>query len=266
VRRLSLVAELRRAIEQEELAVYYQPKAQLTDGEIIGVEALLRWRHPEHGMVPPDEFVAIAERTGLIGALTAFVLRSALSQCARWRREGHELCVAVNLSVRNLLDLNLPRDLGRMLALAGVEPGWLTLEVTESTIMDPRRGVQMLERLAAMGVRLSIDDFGTGYSSLAYLQRLPVHELKVDRAFVMGIGSDRNNAEIVRTIVDLGHNLGLSVVAEGVEDQVCWDALRAMGCDVAQGYALSRPIPVSAFDQWLQDRRNAAVRRLQGIR
>jgi EAL domain-containing protein (putative c-di-GMP-specific phosphodiesterase class I) len=132
--------------------------------------------------------------------------------------------------------------------------------------MDPRRGVEMLERLAAMGVRLSIDDFGTGYSSLAYLQRLPVHELKVDRTFVMGIGADRNNAAIVRTIVDLGHNLGLSVVAEGVEDQVCWDALRAMGCDVAQGYALSRPIPVSAFDQWLQDRRDAAVRPMQALR
>jgi diguanylate cyclase (GGDEF)-like protein len=255
VRRLSLAAELRQAIEREELQVYYQPKARLADGEIVGAEALLRWRHPEHGMVPPDEFVAIAERTGLIGALTAFVLRTAVDQCAIWRRDGNDLTVAVNLSVRNLLDLDLPGHLGRLLALSRVEPGTLTLEVTESTIMDPRRGIDMLERLAAMGVRLSIDDFGTGYSSLAYLQRLPVHELKVDRAFVMGIGADRNNAAIVRTIVDLGHNLGLSVVAEGVEDQVCWDALRAMGCDLAQGYALSRPIPPAAFDQWLRDRR-----------
>jgi diguanylate cyclase (GGDEF)-like protein len=265
LRRLSLAAELRQAIEQDQLAVYYQPKARLADGEIVGVEALVRWRHPEHGMVPPDEFVAIAERTGLIGALTAFVLRTAVEQCARWRREGHELSVAVNLSVRNLLDLDLPGYLGRLLALTRVEPSWITLEITESTIMDPRRGVDMLERLATMGVSLSIDDFGTGYSSLAYLQRLPVHELKVDRAFVMGIGTDRSNAAIVRTIVDLGHNLGLSVVAEGVEDQVCWDALRAMGCDIAQGYALSRPIPAATFDQWLHDRR-APVPPLQVIR
>jgi EAL domain-containing protein (putative c-di-GMP-specific phosphodiesterase class I) len=214
-------------------------------------------------MVPPDEFVAIAERTGLIGALTGFVLRTAVEQCARWRRDGNELSVAVNLSVRNLLDLDLPGFLDRLISLTRIDPAWLTLEVTESTIMDPRRGIDMLERLAAMGVRLSIDDFGTGYSSLAYLQRLPVHELKVDRAFVMGIGADRNNAAIVRTIVDLGHNLGLSVVAEGVEDQLCWDALRAMGCDIAQGYALSRPIPAATLDQWLQDRRTVAVPPLQ---
>jgi diguanylate cyclase (GGDEF)-like protein len=259
LRRLSLAAQLRRAIENEELMVYYQPKARLSDGEIIGVEALARWRHAEHGMVPPDEFVAIAERTGLIGPLTGFVLRTAVEQCAQWRRDGHELTVAVNLSVRNLLDLDLPAYVGRLLSLTRVEPSWLTLEITESTIMDTRRGVAALERLAGMGIRLAIDDFGTGYSSLSYLQQLPVHELKVDKSFVMGIGADRSNAAIVRTIVDLGHNLGLPVVAEGVEDQVCWDALRAMGCDVAQGYALSRPIPAATLEQWLEDRRVAAA-------
>jgi diguanylate cyclase len=244
--------------------VYYQPKARLSDGEIIGVEALARWRHVEHGMIPPDEFVAIAERTGLIGPLTGFVLRTAVEQCAQWHRAGYELSVAVNLSVLNLLDLDLPVYIGRLLALSRVDPRWLTLEITESTIMDTRRGVDALERLAGMGIRLAIDDFGTGYSSLSYLQQLPMHELKVDQSFVMGIGADRNNAAIVRTIVDLGHNLDLQVVAEGVEDQVCWDALRAMGCDTAQGYALSRPIPAATLEEWLRDRRTAAIRQGTG--
>jgi diguanylate cyclase (GGDEF)-like protein len=264
LRRLSLASQLRRAIENDELMVYYQPKARLSDGEIIGVEALARWRHEELGMVPPDEFVAIAERTGLIGPLTGFVLRTAIEQCAEWRRAGYDLSVAVNLSVRNLLDLDLPASIGRLLALSRVNPSCLILEITESTIMDTRRGVDALERLAGMGIHLAIDDFGTGYSSLSYLQELPVHELKVDKSFVMGIGVDRSNAAIVRTIVDLGHNLGLRVVAEGVEDQVCWDALRAMSCDIAQGYALSRPIPASALEDWLRDRRTAAIRQGTG--
>ncbi|MGZ4804383.1 MAG: putative bifunctional diguanylate cyclase/phosphodiesterase [Acidimicrobiia bacterium] len=260
LKRLSLASQLRRAIEEHELLVYYQPKARLSDGEIVAAEALVRWRHPEHGMIPPDEFVAIAERTGLIGDLTTFVLHAALEQCSRWRRSGRELSVAVNLSVRNLFDLDLPSQIGRILNAVGADPRWLTLEVTESTVMDPRRGIAALERLSGMGVQLAIDDFGTGYSSLSYLQRLPVHELKVDKSFVMGMGVDENNISIVRTIVDLGHNLGLRVVAEGVEDQIAWDTLRSMGCDVAQGYYLSRPIPAPKLDRWLGERQPVSPR------
>ncbi|MGZ6975874.1 MAG: EAL domain-containing protein, partial [Acidimicrobiia bacterium] len=177
-----------------------------------------------------------------------------------WRRSGRELSVAVNLSVRNLFDLDLPSQIGRILNAVGADPRWLTLEVTESTVMDPRRGIAALERLSGMGVQLAIDDFGTGYSSLSYLQRLPVHELKVDKSFVMGMGVDENNISIVRTIVDLGHNLGLRVVAEGVEDQIAWDTLRSMGCDVAQGYYLSRPIPAPKLDRWLGERQPVSPR------
>jgi diguanylate cyclase (GGDEF)-like protein len=262
VRRLELAGALRRAIDDGELMVYYQPKARLSDGAIIGAEALVRWQHPEYGMLPPDDFISIAERTGLIGALTNFVLRRAISQCRSWHARGWDLSVAVNLSVVGLIDLDLPESIDGMLRVAGLDPKYLTLEITESSIMDTGRTVAAIDRLARLGPRLSIDDFGTGYSSLSYLQKLPVHEVKVDKSFTMSMSANESDAAIVKSIVDLAHNLDLKVVAEGVEDRGSWQRLERMGCDIAQGYYLSRPIPPEAFDEWLTawpERRNELI-------
>jgi diguanylate cyclase (GGDEF)-like protein len=251
-RRLALAGELRQAIDSRQIVVYFQPKAALSDGRVFGVEALVRWRHPAHGFLPPDQFIPLAEHTGLITPLTAYVLRESLAQCARWREEGLDLSVAVNVAVRNLLDTDLVATVATLLAEHGIAAGHLTLEVTESSIMgDPERTITVLERLAALGVTISVDDFGTGYSSLAYLQRLPVHEVKVDKSFVFRMSNDPNDAAIVRSIVELGHTLGLTVVAEGVEDRMAWDRLAAMSCDVAQGYFLSRPVPAPEISAWL---------------
>ena len=251
VRRLELAGALRRAIDDGELMVYYQPKARLSDGAIIGAEALVRWQHPEYGMLPPDDFISIAERSGLIGSLTNFVLRRAIAQCRSWHARGWDLNVAVNLSVVGLIDVDLPEAIDGMLRVAGLDPSYLTMEITESSIMDTGRTVAAIERLARLGVRLSIDDFGTGYSSLSYLQKLPVHEVKVDKSFVMSMSNKPSDAAIVKSIVDLAHNLDLKTVAEGVEDSASWQRLERMGCDIAQGYYMSRPIPGDAFDEWL---------------
>ena len=255
-RRLALAGGLRQAIDDHDLVVHFQPKARLSDGQIIAAEALVRWRHRELGMIFPDEFIPIAEQTGLEPQLTAYVLRAALRQCAAWHRAGHHVGVAVNLAVRSLLDSQLPESVGRLIEESGVLPGHLTLEITESGVMaDPDRTIAVLDRLAALGLHISVDDFGTGYSSLSYLQRLPVHEVKIDKSFVFRMSTDSNDAVIVESIIDLGHKLGLSVVAEGVEDQICWDWLRTMGCDVAQGYHLTKPIPGTAMTEWLNARR-----------
>ncbi len=251
VRKLELAGALRRAIDDGELLVYYQPKARLCDGAIVGTEALVRWQHPEYGMLPPDEFISIAERSGLIGALTQFVLRRAIGQCRQWHAKGWDLGVAVNLSVVGLIDVELPELIDGMLRVAGLDPSYLTLEITESSIMDTGRTVAAIDRLARLGVRLSIDDFGTGYSSLSYLQRLPVHEVKVDKGFVMSMSDNESDAAIVKSIIDLAHNLSLKVVAEGVENRNSWERLDRMGCDIAQGYYLSRPIPPDVLDEWL---------------
>jgi diguanylate cyclase (GGDEF)-like protein len=251
VRRLELAGALRRAIDDGELMVYYQPKARLSDGAIIGAEALVRWQHPEYGMLPPDDFISIAERSGLIGSLTQFVVRRAISQCRAWHARGWDLSVAVNLSVVGLIDFDLPEAIDGMLRVAGLDPSYLTMEITESSIMDTGRTVAAIDRLARLGARLSIDDFGTGYSSLSYLQKLPVHEVKVDKSFVMSMSTNESDAAIVKSIIDLAHNLDLKVVAEGVEDRVSWQRLERMGCDIAQGYYLSRPVPPEAFDEWL---------------
>ena len=257
-RRLALAGELRHAIENGDVLVYHQPKARLADGLIVGTEALVRWRHPVQGFLPPDEFIPVAEHTGLISILTVHVLRSALAQCARWREMGHDLGVAVNLAVRSLLDADLPEVVTDLLRELNVPAGHLTLELTESGIMaDPVRTISVLERFAEIGVQLSVDDFGTGYSSLAYLQRLPVNEVKVDQSFVYRMATDPNDAMIVQSIIELGHNLALSVAAEGVENQVSWDRLRAMSCDVAQGYHLSRPAPADEVTRWLDARARA---------
>jgi diguanylate cyclase (GGDEF)-like protein len=241
--RLTLAGELRRAIEGDELVVHFQPKAELDSGRIVGAEALVRWQHPERGLIPPDEFVPIAERTGLIKPLTRSVLASALEQCAAWNRAGHELHVAVNMTIPDLLDLDLPDRIHELLTATGVRPEQLELEITETTILaDPFRVRQVLARLHEMGLRLAIDDFGTGYSSFAYLKRLPVQTIKIDRSFVSGMCEDASDATIVRSTIDLGRNLGLAIVAEGVESQEIWDELRALGCSLAQGYLIGRPV------------------------
>jgi diguanylate cyclase len=204
----------------------------------------VRWQHPTHGLIPPGEFIPLAERTGLIGSLTHYVLDAALHQCRDWRRAGHELTMAVNVSARRLLDLGFPDEVAATLATWEVPAGLLVVEITESTIMaDPTHAMQVLGRLNQLGVQVSIDDFGTGYSSMAYLKSLPVHELKVDRSFVAQMTTSSRDAVIVRSTVDLGRNLGLRVVAEGVEDQGTLQELDALGCDAVQGYYISRPVP-----------------------
>jgi diguanylate cyclase (GGDEF)-like protein len=253
-RRLMLAAELRHAIERGQLTVHYQPKADLSTGQVTGVEALLRWHHPDYGFVPPDEFIPLAEHTGSIRPLTRWVLAAAISQAGAWRRKGVDLGVAVNLSVRALLDLGLADEVELLLARAGLDPQALTLEITESTIMaDPVRSLGVLHDLSDLGTTLSIDDFGTGYSSLSYLKRMPVGEVKVDRSFVMNMASDPDDLVIVRSTIELARNLGLQVVAEGVEDKVTWEQLGRLGCDEAQGYYLGRPMPVVQLDRWLVD-------------
>jgi diguanylate cyclase (GGDEF)-like protein len=253
--RLALAGELRRAIEGNELVVHYQPKASLESGRIVGVEALVRWQHPQHGLIGPHEFVPIAERTGLIKPLTRSVLATALAQCASWNASGHDLHVAVNLTIPDLLDLELPDRIAALLEKTGVAPEQLELEITETTILaDPFRVRQVLSRLSEMGLRLAIDDFGTGYSSLAYLKRLPVQTIKIDRSFVSGMCEDPSDATIVRSTVDLGRNLGLAIVAEGVESQEVWDSLRALGCSLAQGYLIGRPMEADALTPLLAER------------
>jgi diguanylate cyclase (GGDEF)-like protein len=260
--RLTLLTELRRAIDRGQLVLHYQPKVDLRTREIHGVEALVRWKHPERGMVPPDEFIPPAQKTGVIGPLTMFVLDEALRQCRTWALQGLDLCVAVNLSTRNLLDVHLPDTVGELLSRWEVHPSLLELEITESTILaDPVRAMQILSRLDEMGVRLAIDDFGTGYSSLAYLKRLPVDELKIDKSFILGMEESENDAVIVRSTIDLGRNLGLRVVAEGVETSTAWNRLASLGCDIAQGYYLSRPIPASELTEWVRARAEAASKR-----
>ena len=250
--RLALMGELRQAIKDDRLVLYYQPKCDLKTGTTTGVEALIRWQHPREGLLSPTQFVPMAEQTGLIKPMTLWALQEALRQGRAWHQEGLDLTLAVNLSARNLLDPVLPEVIDDLLKDSGMAPEHLNLEITESILMaEPERSLTVLTRLRHMGIRLSVDDFGTGYSSLAYLKRLPVHELKIDKAFVMGLMRDRHDAAIVRATVDLGHDLGLLVVAEGVEDKQSWQGLGALGCDMAQGYFLSRPLPAAALLQWI---------------
>jgi EAL domain-containing protein (putative c-di-GMP-specific phosphodiesterase class I) len=219
---------------------------------VRSVEALVRWEHPQLGMLSPDRFVPLAEHTGLIRALTSHVLNVALEQCARWRERGIELGVAVNITGRDLLDLRLPDEVAERLARWGVAPELLELEITENTVLtDPIRARQVLVRLSELGVRLAIDDFGSGNSSLGYLKRLPADVLKIDKSFVLAMHESDDDAVIVRSTIDLGHNLGLSVVAEGVETDATRGVLQQLGCDVAQGYWLSRPVPADQVERLL---------------
>jgi diguanylate cyclase (GGDEF)-like protein len=264
--RVTLLTELRNAITRGELAVHYQPKVRLHDGEVLGAEALVRWDHPERGVIGPDDFVPAAEHSGLITPLTFAVLRQALEACAGWRRAGRPLGVAVNISPRSLLDPTFVDEVARALAAVEVPSSAVTLEITESSLMaDPERAVEALQRLRDLGLQLSIDDLGTGYSSLAYLQRLPVTEVKIDKSFLQPDETESDSFAIVGAIVDLGHRLHRHVVAEGVEDEQTWRRLQELGCDSAQGYWLSRPLPAEAFERWLQDWRRPVVAALRAM-
>lgn len=250
--RLSLTSELRLAFDREELCVYYQPQIDLRTFEVSSVEALVRWQHPTRGLQLPDEFVPVAEQAGLIKPLTLQVLNASLRQCHEWKARGLDLNVAVNLSVRVLLDRSLPNDIAQLLSKWGVEPSRLELEIIEGSVISDPCALAVLEELDAMGTKISIDDFGTGYSSLAYLKRLPVHAIKVDKSFVLGMGHDADDATIVRSTIELGHNLGLEIVAEGVEDEESWDQLVALGCDCVQGYYVAAPMPGAELTSWLE--------------
>jgi diguanylate cyclase (GGDEF)-like protein len=257
-RRLALAGGLRSAINQDQITLYYQPKADLRTGQIVGVEALARWDHPEFGIVGPSEFVPIAEQTGLITPLTSHVLDVALRQIREWSDNGLELSIAVNLSARSFLDTQLAVEIPRLLARWDVRAEQLELEITESMLMtDPARAEATLARLSQIGLTLSVDDFGTGYSSLANLKRLPVDVIKIDKSFVMEMAVDASDAAIVRSTIDLAHNLGLRVVAEGVESEDAWRHLEALGCDYAQGYFLSRPLPADAATRLIRERGTA---------
>jgi diguanylate cyclase (GGDEF)-like protein len=249
--RLSLMADLRRAIEENQLRLYCQPKVDMTTGRVCGAEALVRWLHPQRGLVLPDRFVPFAESTGLINPLTYWVLHAALGQCYAWRAAGVELPLAVNLSARNLLDPRLLDRLTGLMTTWGATPEWLQFELTESALMeDPAGAMEVLQRLSAMGFRLYVDDFGTGYSSLSYLQKLPVDAVKIDKSFVLRMSTDRDSGVIVQSTIDMAHNIGLEVVAEGTETRLIWDQLVGFHTDVAQGNYISDPMPSGQFQEW----------------
>jgi diguanylate cyclase (GGDEF)-like protein len=260
--RLALMGDFRHAIARNQLRVHYQPKINLTTMEIFGVEALVRWQHPERGLIMPDRFIPMAEQTGAVRPLTLWVIERTLQQCLEWRREGFELIAAVNLSPRNLQDAELPERVRALLDLLAAPPSMLELEITESVIMaDPLRSLQVLTRLSKMGLRLAVDDFGTGYSSFSYLRRLPVHEIKIDKTFIDDMAQHHDEV-IVQSTIELAHNLGLTVVAEGVQDVETLDRLRALGCDTAQGDYLSAPLDGAGVSRWLRERGARQVNQL----
>lgn len=251
--RLELLHDLRIAIREDKLEVAFQPKLDLGQGRIIGAEALARWNHPVRGAVPPDEFIPMMEQTGLIRTFTLQILRKAIDLCRIYHQKGYELDIAVNLSMHSLRDTELPERIAEILGESHFNEQHLILEITESAIMqDPENSLLIVTRLSDMGIRLSVDDFGTGYSSLSYLKRLPVQQLKIDRSFVSDMEKDNDDATIVRSTIDLAHNLGLQTVAEGVENSATLDSLLEMDCDQAQGYLISRPLPPEDFHNFLR--------------
>ena len=253
--RLELLGDLRRAIEASQLELHYQPKLDMDSGEVRGVEALVRWRHPTRGLLGPMQFIPLAERTTLMRPLTLYVLEAALAQVRAWRDDGLDLSVAVNLSVPNLLDTKLPGDVRDLLERHEVPPHKLILEVTENVILaDPARVIEVLTALKAVGVGLSLDDFGTGSSSLSYLKRLPLDELKIDKSFVMAMENSAPDEAIVRSTTELAQRLGLRVVAEGVETAEAFAQLVNAGCEEVQGYFLQRPIPAAEIAPWIAGR------------
>ena len=251
-RRLFLMGELRRALVQDQLFLVYQPKINLRTGQTNGVEALVRWEHPQFGVIRPNRFIPLAEKTGLIMPLTLWVIHTALRQCQVWQQLGLDITTAVNLSAWNLQSEQLPEQIEGLLKSCAVDPSRLQLEITESAIMvDPTRALTNLKRMRGMGLKFAIDDFGTGYSSLAYLKRLPVNEIKIDKSFVLNMPDDDDDIVIVRSTIDLGHNLGLDVVAEGVESQEALRQLAAFKCDAAQGFYMSQPLNDTELTSWL---------------
>lgn len=251
---LTMVSDLRKAMEENQLLMHYQPKIDIRTGRLCGAEALVRWQHPECGFMPPDSFIPIAEQSGIIVPLTAWVLNESVKECAQWQQRGTPVPVAVNLSVRNLHDPNITEVILQTLHRYGLQPGALIIELTETAVMtDPNRALSILLALAQEGVKVSVDDFGTGYSSLANLKKLPIHEIKIDRSFVMDMNENNNEAVIVRSTIDLAHNMNMKVTAEGVETEYTLDLLRTYGCDIAQGYLLARPMPGKEFIAWAEN-------------
>lgn len=251
---LIMMSDLKRAIAKDQLSLHYQPKINIKTNEIIGVEALVRWIHPTLGFIGPDQFIPIAEKSGLIKSLTLHVLKKAIIQCNKWKTQGLNWKVSVNISTRHLLDIRLPDLIGQLLEKYELPASYLILEITESFIMlDPTRSMIVLKRLEKMGIKLSIDDFGTGYSSLAYLKKLPIQEIKVDKSFVKDMVEDNNDEVIVRAIISLAHSLGLEVVAEGVENQQVLSLLKSLDCDIVQGYHLCKPKATEELMKWLNN-------------
>ena len=251
--RVSLMGELRHGIANGELRLHYQPKIDLRTKKINRVEALVRWQHPKHGLLPPDQFIPLAERTGLMKPLSRWVIDTALEQCRTWHEAGLSIRVATNISTTSLQDPHLPEMIEGLLKAWRLDSACLKLEITESSIMvDPPRALSILTQIRDSGVRLSIDDFGTGNSSLAYLKHLPVDEIKIDKSFVLEMTTNPSDLAIVRSTIELGHNLGRKVVAEGVETEEAWDMLLSLGCDLAQGFYMTRPIPSEDLVQWIQ--------------
>lgn len=252
--KLKLAGQLRQAIDRGELRLHYQPKIDISRARVCGAEALVRWSHPRHGLLSPDNFIPLAEQIGLIGDLTGWVLNVALQQVAEWHRRGLDLSISVNLSPLSLHNRELALLIEALLEKWRVPPSLLVLEITESAIISHMmRASEILRRLHQLGVGISIDDFGTGYTSLAYLRKLPVSELKIDKSFVTNMCRANDDAVIVRTIIELARNLGLKTVAEGVEERETWHALSRMGCEIAQGYYMSRPVEAEAFERWLAE-------------
>ena len=250
---LTMLSDLRHAVDNHQLRLFLQPKVDLNTGKVLGAEALLRWQHPTRGMVPPMKFIPFAEQTGFVRVLTQWMTEQVATYASHLRERGMRMKLAINLSTRDLMDQDLPAKLERVLQSHQVDPRLIVLEITESAIMDdPQRALGTLNRLHSLGVKLSIDDFGTGYSSLAYLKQLPVDELKIDKSFVMNMQDDLQDAKIVRSTIDLAHNLGLSVVAEGIETLKSWKLLEALSCDEAQGYYIAKPMPAEQFADWVQ--------------
>ena len=265
--RLALVGQMKQALETDEIELYYQPKAELLTGAIKGAEALVRWHHSERGLMSPDEFMPVTENTGLIEPFTRYVMEAAVKQASAWQQAGYDLSIAVNVSARSLVDHKLPTDLEELLERYSVNPSMIRLEITESAVMeDPVGALAVLDRLHEAGVALALDDFGTGYSSLSYLKRLPVDEIKIDKSFVINMHRDEDDAVIVSSTIDLARNLGLAVVAEGVETEEHWKRLADLGCDLAQGYYLSPAIAAGEFMQWLRTRERTLNRADQAHR
>ncbi len=252
-RRLTLMSELRHAIDRSQLELHYQPKISLENNEVYGAESLVRWNHPKHGFISPDEFIPMAERTRMIKPLTLWVLKSAFQQCAKWRQQGYDFIISVNLSTKDLHDPELPDVISGIAVSTNVNPEWIILEITESSIISqPELTLEILHRLHKMGYKLSIDDYGTGYSSLSYLKKMPLTELKIDRSFVQDMVNSDNDDVIVRATINLAHNLGLQVTAEGIETSEVMEKLKSYQCDIIQGFYISKPLPVSKFDEWIK--------------